>query len=180
MKLGIMVGGSGLSIGENRDGIPGLSSSVKGCLDQLITTGIYPRAARGVFKPAEGWKNLPAKEKDTLEMEASLVMVGAQSDLMQPIWYLLARQSGGKGYDRVTLSPTKDFNDAFCTLSVGEWSPNITTKLKLTNGTEQEADFRCKLLELSDEAEDLRFYISQIGFKSGWSNPPEIAGQLET
>jgi len=180
MKHGIMVGGSGLSIGENRDGIPGLSSSVKGCLDQLITTGIYPRSVKGVFKPATGWKNLPAKEKDPLEIEAGLVMVGAHPDLVQPVWHLLARQSGGNGYDRVTLSPTKDFKDGFCTLAVGEWSPNITTKLKLNNGTEQEADFRCKLLELSDEADELRFYISQTGFKSGWSSPPEIAGQLET
>lgn len=180
MKNGIMVGGSGLSVGENRDGIQGLSSSVKGCLDQLITTGIYPRSVRGAFKPATGWKNLPAKEKDPLEIEARLVMVGAHTDLIQPVWYLLARQSGGDGYDRVTLSPTKDFKDAFCTLSVGEWSPNITTKLELNNGTGQEADFRCKLLELSDEADELRFYISQIGFKAGWSSPPGIAGQLDT
>jgi arylsulfatase A-like enzyme len=180
MKNGIMVGGSGLSVGESRDGIPGLSSIVKGCLDQLITTGIYPRSVKGVFKPATGWKNLPAKEKDPLEIEAGLVMVGAHADLIQPVWYLLAHQSDGNGYDRVTLSPAKDFKQAFCTLSAGEWSKNITTKLKLNNGTEQEADFRCKLLELSDEADELRFYISQIGFKSGWSNPPEIAGQLET
>jgi predicted AlkP superfamily phosphohydrolase/phosphomutase len=180
MKNGIMVGGSGLSVGENRDGIPGLSSSVKGCLDQLITTGIYPRSVKAVFQPATAWKNLPAKEKDPLEIEAGLVMVGAHTDLIQPVWHLLARQSGGDGYDRVSLSPTKDFKDAFCTLSVGEWSANITTKLKLNNGAEQEADFRCKLLELSDEADELRFYISQIGFKAGWSSPPEIAGQLET
>jgi len=180
MKQGIMVGGSGLSVGENRDGIPGLSSSVKGCLDQLITTGIYPRAVRGTFTAAEGWKNLPEGETDPLEMQAAMVMVGAQPDLIQPVWHLLARQSGGNGYDRVTLSPTKDFHDAFCTLSIGEWSSNIITKLKLEDGSEKEADFRCKLLELSDEADSVRFYISQIGFKSGWSSPPEIAGQLET
>ena len=180
LKHGIMVGGSGLSVGENRDGIAGLSSSVKGCLDQLITTGIYPRAVRGAFKAAEGWKNLPAGEADPLEIEAALVMVGAQPDLIQPVWYLLARQSGKNGYDRVTLSPAKDFNQAFCTLSVGEWSSNITTKLKLADGSEREADFRCKLLELTDEADSLRFYISQVGFKSGWSNPPEIAARLET
>ena len=180
LKHGIMVGGSGLSVGENRDGIPGLSSSVKGCLDQMITTGIYPRAVRGAFKAAEGWKNLPAGETDPLEIEAALVMVGAQPDLIQPVWYLLARQSGKNGYDRVTLSPSKDFNQAFCTLSVGEWSSNIAAKLKLVDGSEREADFRCKLLELTDEADSLRFYISQIGFKSGWSNPPEIAARLET
>jgi predicted AlkP superfamily phosphohydrolase/phosphomutase len=180
MKHGIMVGGSGLSVGENRDGIAGLSSSVMGCLDQLITTSIYARSVKGTFKPADGWKNLPAKVKEPLEMEAALVMVGAHPDVVQPVWHLLVHQSGDNGYDRVTLAPVKDFKKAFCTLSVGEWSRNLKTKLKLLDGSEREADFRCKLLELSDEADELRFYISQIGFKSGWSNPPEIAGQLET
>jgi len=180
MKHGIMVGGSGLSVGENRDGIAGLSSVVQGCLDQLITTGIYARSVRGTFKPVDGWKNLPAGMKDPLEMEAALVMTGAHPDLVQPVWYILAQQSGDKGYDRVTLSPVKDFKKTFCTLAVGQWSPNITTKIKLNNGKEQEVDFRCKLLELSEEADEVRFYITQIGFKSGWSSPPEVAAQLAT
>lgn len=180
MKHGIMVGGSGLSIGENRDGIPGLASEVKGLLDQLITTGIYARSVKGVFQPAKGWKGLPKEEAEPLEIEAPLVMVGADPGLVQPVWYLLARQSGGKGYDRATLSPTRDLKDAFCTLQVGEWSPVIQTKLKMADGSEREVDFRCKLLELSDDADEMRFYISQIGFKSGWSNPPEIAGELKS
>ena len=180
MKHGIMVGGSGLSIGENRDGIAGLSSEVKGLLDQLITTGIYARSVKGTFKPAGGWKNLPKGEEDPLEIEAPLVMVGADPGLAQPTWYLLARQSSGNGYDRATLSPTRDFKDAFCTLSVGEWSPLIQTKLKMADGKQQEVDFRCKLLELSDDADEVRFYISQIGFKSGWSNPPGIAKELKS
>lgn len=180
MKHGIMVGGSGLSVGENRDGIPGMTSVVMGCLDQLITTGVYLRAVRGTFKPASGWKNLPAGEKDPLEMEAPLVMIGAHPDIVQPVWYLLARQSAGKGYDRVTLSPSRDFRKAFCTLAVGEWSTNIVTNLKMKDGGERGADFRCKLLELSDEADEVRFYISQIGFKDGWSSPPEVAATLGT
>ena len=180
MKNGIMVGGSGLSIGENRDGIPGLQSSVMGCLDQLIATDVYARGIRGTFKEAKGWKNLPAKEKDPMEIEAPLVMIGAAPDIVQPTWYLLARQSGDKGYDKATLSPTRDFKDAFCTLAVGEWSPVVTTRLKLQDGTEREADFRCKLLQLSDDADEVRFYISQIGFKTGWSNPPEVAAQLQS
>ena len=180
MKNGIMVGGSGLSVGENRDGISGLNSAVMGLLDQLVTTGIYARAVRKSFKAAEAWKNLPPKEKDPLELEAPLEMSGAHTDLVQPTWYLLARQSGNKGYDRVTLSPTRDFKDAFCTVAVNEWSPVITTSLKLKNGNDQPVDFRCKLLELSDEADEMRLYISQIGFKTGWSNPPEIAAQISS
>ena len=180
MKNGIMVGGSGLSVGENRDGIPGLNSNVLGLLDQLITTGIYARAVRGTFKPAQGWKNLPAKEDDPLEFEAAMDMTGAPEGLVQPVWYVLARQSGGNGYDRITLSPTRDLKNAFCTIAVGEWSSVINTKLKMKDGTEKDVDFRCKLLELSDDADEFRLYISQTGFKSGWSNPPEIAAEISS
>jgi hypothetical protein len=89
---------------------------------------------------------------------------------------VLARQSDNDGYDRATLSPTRDLKDAFCTLSQGEWSPVI--KMEVADGTEREAFFRCKLIELSDDAETLRLYISPMGTTSGWSNPPEIAAEL--
>ena len=39
---------------------------------------------------------------------------------------MILKRAGGKdGYDKATLSPTKDLKDAFCTLGVGEWSNTI-------------------------------------------------------
>ena len=178
MKSGIMVGGSGLTVGENRDGKPGMAGRFKLCNDMLITNGFYPQSIKGAFQPATGWKNLPKKEEDTLELAAAMHFRGAESPVAATTWYVLARQSADKGYDRVTLSPTKDFKDAFCTLAPGEWSEIIRTSIKMQDGSEQGIFFRCKLIELSDDAENLRFYISSIGTTSGWCNPPEIAGEL--
>lgn len=180
MKNGIMVGGSGLSVSENRDGLMGMGGKANLCNEQMITTGIYPRAIKGTFKPAEGWNNLSESEEDTLEMEVRINFRGAEVKPPEAIWYVLARQSANDGYDRATLSPTRDLKDAFCTLVPGEWSPVVTTKVQMADGTYKEAFFRCKLVELSDDAENLRIYISPMGATSGWSKPPEIAAELKS
>jgi predicted AlkP superfamily phosphohydrolase/phosphomutase len=178
MKNGIMVGGAGLSVGENRDGNMGMATKDSLCNDQLIATGIYPQGIRGNFKPAAGWKDLPKKEDDPLEFEAKMKFRGAEVKPAETSWYVLARQSGKDGYDKVTLSPAKNFKDAFCTLAVGDWSQLIRATIKMQDGIEQEGFFRCKLLELSDDAEDLRLYISPIGNIGAWCSPPQIAGEL--
>lgn len=178
MKNGIMVGGSGLSVGENRDGLPGMKGRFKFCNDTLITNGFYPESIKGAFQPAKGWKNLPKKEDSQLEMAASLNFRRAESAHAPTTWYVLARQSADNGYDRATLSPSRDLKDAFCTLAPGEWSESVKTTIKMQDGSEQEVFFRCKLIELSDDAENLRFYISSMGTTSGWCNPPEIAGEI--
>jgi predicted AlkP superfamily phosphohydrolase/phosphomutase len=180
MKTGIVVGGQALSVGVTREGIPGLDSKVNAMADQLVTTGIYPRAIRGTFKAAEGWKNLPAKEEDPMEMDAPLNPRGSQLRLGKTTWHALIRQSGKDGYDKATLSPSKDFKDAFCSLSAGQWSPVIKTKIKLEDGSERDVFFRCKLLEISNDGESFRLYISGIGATSGWSSPAEIAEQLHS
>ena len=178
MKNGIVVGGSGLTVTEKRDGISGMTGKVNLCYDHLITTGFYPRAIKGSLRPANGWNGLPKKEQDPLELEARLDFRGAETEIAETSWYVLARQLGDNGYDRATLSPSRNFKDAFCTLAVGEWSPVTSTAIKMKDGATREAFFRCKLVELSDDAENLRFYISAMWSTSGWSNPAEIAAEL--
>ncbi|MEI6186099.1 MAG: alkaline phosphatase family protein [Dehalococcoidia bacterium] len=180
MKNGITVGGRGLAIGEVRAGMTAMFSRANLCSDMLITTGFYPRGIKGKFAEAKGWSNLPKKENEPLEMEAKMVFRDAEVAPAGTSWYVLARQSGDNGYDRASLSPSKDFKDAFCTLSVGEWSPVINTSIKMQDGKMEEAFFRCKLVELSDDAEDLRLYISSVGAKTGWSDPPQIAAELQS
>ena len=114
MKNGIKVGGSGLSIGEDRDGHWGLNSEQMLCADQLIATGIYPLAVRGKFEGAEGWSNLAEPGEDPLEMEFQLAFPRAKAQTADISWYILARDLGGDGYDQISLSPTKDLNDVFC------------------------------------------------------------------
>jgi len=178
MKNGILVGGAGLSIGEHRDGHIALTSAQNLCAAQLITTGPYPNAIRGRFEEADGWTNVPDMGAEPLEMAATLMFNSALVMPEKTVWYVLARDTEGEGYDRVTLSPTKDFNDAFCTLSVGDWSPKIYTTIKFPDSRSQEAGFRCKLLELSDDADDFRLLISMLEARTGWSEPPEIAEQI--
>ena len=179
MKNGIMVGGAGLSVGEYRNGLPGLGSNMTACHDQLISTEFYPNGIRGQFKAAEGWSHVPETgEDDLLELEAKLNFPMTAEPIAETTWYVLARDMGGDGYDTITLSPTRDFNGALCTLTVGEWSPKIWTSLTMADGTTREVFFNCKLIELSDDAEDFRLFLSAMGTKDGWSSPPEIAAEL--
>ena len=178
MKNGIMVAGTGLSLGEHRENIGGMSSRNYLCADMLITTGFYPRAMKGKFAAAKGWKNLPKDEGDALEMEVQMDFRDAYEPLAPANWFVLARQSKGDGYDMVTLSPGRNLKDAFCTIAVNEWSPVITTKLKMARGKTVEGFFRCKLIEISDDAEDFRLYISTIGPREGLSSPPEVMADL--
>lgn len=177
MKNGIMVGGRGLSIGEHREGKASMLADANLCNDILITTGIYARSIKGKFDEAEGWENLP-KKGEFLEMAATMDFRNAAVPFAPTTWYVLASQSGGDIYDRATLCPSRDFKAAFCTLAVGEWSPVITTKFKMADGKVKEGFFRCKLIELSEDAEDLRLYISSIGPREGESSPPEVMADL--
>lgn len=180
MKNGIMVGGAGLSVGEHRDGRIGMSTQDSFCNDQLITNGFYPQAIRGEFRPAEGWANLPAGKEDFLELDAHMNFRNAAVQPADTVWHVLAWQSENKGYDRVTLSPDKDFGTAFCTLEVNQWSPRIETAIKMQDGSLHNVFFRCKLIELSDDADNFRLYISSIGRIDGWCNPPWIATELHS
>ena len=180
MKNGIMLGGSGLSISENRDGLFGLDSEFRVCTDQLVTTGVYPVAIRGKFEEAKDWGNIQEMGDDPLEMKFDLGFPSAMEEPAPTSWFILARETGDDGYDRVTLSPTKDMNDAFCTLGPGEWSPKIYTSIKMADGSEKEVFFRCKLIELSDDAEDFRLLITALCSTTGWSNPPGIAEEIKS
>lgn len=174
LKNGIMVGGGGMSANEFRDGLHKLQARINMCADQLVTNGIYPGGIRGKLQEARGWKNLP-DSGEPLEMEFNLLFPAAREKPADTTWYVLVHQSAGDAYDRISLSPAKDFKQAFCTLSPNEWSRKITTTIKMPDSTEREVVFRCKLLELTGDAEDFRLLIGALGETTGWSQPVEIA-----
>lgn len=178
MKNGIVVGGEGFTPGERRAHMPQLDSEFSVAGDQLITTDYYPNAFRGEFQDAVGWENVDDMGEDPLEMEVRLPFEDARVKPADTTWYVLARQSGDDVYDRITLSPSKNVNDAFCTLKAGEWSSKIVTHIKMPDGSDHEVFFRCKLLELSEDAEDFRLLIGAMIENEGWTSPPEIAGEL--
>jgi len=178
MKNGIMIGGGGMSPNEFRDGLPKLQARIMMCADQLVTTGVYPGGIKGKFEHASGWEHMPACGDDPLEMKFELLFPAALEKPSATTWYVLAYKTESDRYDRIALSPTRNYIDAFCTLAPGEWSKKIFTRIKMSDGTEREVFFRCKLLELSEDADDFRLLIGSLGETSGWSNPPEIAKEL--
>jgi predicted AlkP superfamily phosphohydrolase/phosphomutase len=178
MQNGIMVGGQGLTIGENRDGHRGLESDVILSSMELITTGRYPLSTRSELAPASGWKNVPEMGDEPLQIEYELMFRRAREKPAQTVWHVLIRNLGGAGYDTATLSPSRDFNDAFCTLTPGQWSPRVTAAVAMPDGSKREVFFRCKLIELSEDAEEFRLLITDLCQVDGWSDPPEIARTL--
>lgn len=180
MKNGIMVGGKGLSVGETRDGLPGLSSIFSLCNNQIISTEFYPQGIRSSFQPAEDWKNLDKPGEYPLEMIVKMQFVQTDEPLAGETWYVLARQTGGNGYDTITYSPSRDMKEAFCTLKQGEWSSRIMTKLKLQDGSGKEGFFRCKLLKLTDDASECTIFSTGIIAASGWSSPDAAAAIIDS
>jgi len=180
MKNGIMVGGAGLTIGEFRDGLPGLASRHLLCNAQLVTTGVYPKAIRGKFEPARDWQDLESDESEPLEMTFELELPEPVEKTARTSWHVLVQASGEGGYDRVTLSPAKNMSEAFFSIGVGDWSEKCFATITMADGSSREVFFRCKLLELSEDAQDFRLYISALCQTSGWANPESICREIES
>ena len=179
MKNGIVVGGSGLSIGENRDGMQKLNSTQQLCADQLVTTGYFPLGIKVKLAENKGWKNTDKIGAEPLGAAFELLFPAAAEKPAPATWYILAVQ-GKDGYDRVALSPDNDFNHAFFTIGVNEWSKKVVTKIKMADASEREVFFRAKLVELSEDAQDLRLLITSLCQTGGWANPPEICQEINS
>jgi predicted AlkP superfamily phosphohydrolase/phosphomutase len=180
MKNGIMVGGAGLTIGEFRDGLPGLASRHMLCNAQLVTTGVYPKAIRGKFVPASGWQGLADDGADPLEMTLDLELPETVEKTARTTWYILMQDTKGDGYDSATLSTSKNVSEAFFSIGVGEWSKKCFATIKMEDGSSRKVFFRCKLLELSEDAQDFRLYISAFCQTSGWASPEGICAEIES
>jgi predicted AlkP superfamily phosphohydrolase/phosphomutase len=178
MKNGIMVTGAGLSIGEFRNGHGGLEAHLLLGMDQIVSNGIYPHATRVELKDADNWKNMPAGSQEPLAAKFDVQFRMSVEQMAPLCWNVLVTQSTTKGYDRLTVSPTKDIKDAFFTLAKGEWSKKIYAQFRTQDGRDIEASFKAKLLQLSDDAEDFLLFISSFCPTEGWTNPPEIAKEL--
>ena len=179
LKNSIMVGGAGMVPGEDHNGFPRTDHLVDLSSYQIVSTDIYPGQLQGEFRDAEGWRNVPDMGEDPLEMEVPLLFRRSSKKPAGATWHLLVLRTGGSDrYNQATLSPSKDYKAAFCTLSAGHWSSKITTRIKMEDGSEREVFFKCKLLELSEDAEKFTFLIGTMTDASGWTYPEEVAREL--
>ena len=177
INSGIHVGGAGLSVDGWRTDHPS-GTAVAG--DQLFATEFYPLATEIELEEASGWANVPAAS-DALEAELHLRFNQPAYPLVEgKTWHMLVIDSKGEGYDRVLLSETKDAGAAFATIAVGEWTPNLRQAFRTTRG-EQVAVFRCKLLELAPEGEELKLYVTPLSVVERAQCLPEgIAEELDS
>jgi len=177
LEDGIVVAGNSNIVGDWRSAD---NYGFTVCADALFATTLYPRGGIKVeVEEAEDWQNVPGTTGDE-DMETELVLPFRETLVeMEPVtWHALAQDTNGDGYDRVTVSPTKDFNEAFCALSVGQWSDKLTTTLTAKSGDVKEVSFRIKLMELSGDASDFKLYMTGLVETTGWSMPPEVAGEI--
>jgi predicted AlkP superfamily phosphohydrolase/phosphomutase len=184
---GIQIGGAGLSINEWRFGA-GFGHQVSIAEDQLFSTEEYPLANVIELEPARGWQGIGGMA-GALEAPISLQFRDALHEVVEEKnWWLLvtkglvARSSRpiaqrGSRYETVLLCREKNAEGVIARLRQGEWS-NVLQDTFETADDVKDGVFRCKLVELSDDAERLRLYFTPICQLDGWSRPAEIARQI--
>lgn len=178
LKHGVVVGGVGMTIGEDRIDQTHLAKVLDVCADFIITTDYLPQASRGEFVEASGWENLPEGSEEPLEMRVEVPFPMARVRPAPTTWWVLVEQNAEGEYVRASLCPTKDYARAFCTLEVGQWSERIDTTLEMSDGTRREVFFKCKLLQLDGEAEEFRLLVGAMIDPSSGCHPVEVAKDL--
>ncbi len=194
LKNGVVIGGAALTPGVFMDatfvaeykGIertPEIANTYTFSEDTLISTDVYPgNAVRISYSKASGWSNVDNMGDDPLDatfempFKESLFNLG----ITHATWHILVRDMGD-GYDTVTLSPTKDFKDAFFTVTTGKWSNAFDAKGVLEKGGTKDIRLMAKLVSLeSDDASSLRLYLTHALNTDGeaWCFPQNKAAQL--
>lgn len=179
MKNGVMIMGQGLSPAETRWPLHGNEHKEFLASESVISTEFYPMGVQGTFDDAKGWKNLPECD-EPLEMVVNMAFKECVEPVEGQTWYCLAWESGDDSYDRIALCPEKDYSKAFFTIRLGEWSEPVQHDFTIkADGRTEKGVFRCKLMQLSDDAEEFKLYISGIAGRIGFIAPPEAADQID-
>lgn len=185
LKDGIQIGGAGLSLNEWRT--PDVTTGYACTLadDQLFSIEEYPQGTTIELQPASGWENAPdaanllEAASPTLKCGMKLLYRRAKYPVQEKSWQMLVVDSKGDGYDKVILSESKDAQTAFATLSVGQWSEVVTQEFNTEEG-KKEAAFKCKLIELSKDAQQLKLYVTGLCALDGWSHPESVAAEIKS
>jgi len=180
MRHGVMVMGEGLSPAETRWKMLGNAHKEFLASEGVVSTDFYPMGIQVRFDDAKGWANLPEDAEEPLEAVIPMVFKESMDPLENQTWYGLAWESGDDGYDTFALCPEKDFAKAFFVLRKGEWSGvcrhGFTVK---ADGRREEGTFRCKLMELSDDAESFKLYVTGISGFNGFIAPAGAAAAID-
>lgn len=179
MENGIMVMGQGLSPAETRWPLKGNEHKEFLASESVISTEFYHMGTQSRFDDAKNWKNLPDAD-EPLEMVVNMKFKESVEAVKDQVWYGLTWESGDDGYDTFALCAERDYATAFFTIKVGQWSDAVQHSFTMaTDGRTEKGTFRCKLMTLSDDAEDFKLYVSGISGHCGFVHPPEAAAQID-
>ena len=180
MANGVMVMGEGLSPAETRWKMLGNAHKEFLASEGVISTDFYPMGIQVRFDDAKGWANLPEGAEEPLEARIPMVFKESMDPLGNQVWYGLTWESADDGYDVFALCPDKDFSKAFCVLRKGEWSgvASHTFTVKADKRPEK-GTFRCKLIDLSDDAESFKLYLTGISGFNGFISPQQAAKAID-
>ena len=128
------------------------------------------------MKKAEGWKGLQAE--DYLEDELKLGYRNTYDKVESRKGFILVHSSKDEKYDRISFALEKDYAKILFTLKKGEWTDKQFLSFKTDRG-EKKCVFKAKLLELSPNGRNLKLYFTPFCQLDGWSQPPELAKELE-
>lgn len=173
IKLGVQVGGAGLSINEWR--LKGLEYgvSINGC--QFFSTEEYPQATQVQLRRAAGWANLPSQM--ALECELPIAQRRSKYAVNAKSYYLLILPSPDGRYRQCALCRERDFNERLTLLEPNQWSPILSDSFETNEGI-KEGVLRVKLLELSEDGRSLKLYMTASCEVDGWSHPEDVARSL--
>jgi predicted AlkP superfamily phosphohydrolase/phosphomutase len=179
MSRGVALMGQGMSPAELRFMAPGNAHREFLAGESVLSTEIFAHGERVVFDKPRGWLNLPPG-RDHAAFTAEVRFHDSVWPLEPVLWHGLAWESGSAGFDRFALAPERDFAQAFFTLAPGGWSDPVVLDFALEGGGSERGVFRAKLMELSDDAETFRLYLSGVtGGARGFVHPPEAAEGID-
>lgn len=179
MKNGVMIMGEGISPAETRWMEESNAHREYLASESVISSEFYPFGVQAAFDNAKGWKNLPDCD-EALSFEVDMVFKESMDPVKNQTWYGLAWESGDDGFDTFALCPEKDYAKAFFTIKVGQWSDPVVHSFTAIDGKrELKGTFRCKLLSLSDDAEEFKLYVTGISGHGGFIAPAEAAKDID-
>jgi len=168
ISTGIQIDGSGGGVGTAF------------CLDQaqLYSTEEYPMSVKVELRPTEGWSNISSSSSRDLETQ---ITVGSTSKKVHDKeYFVLIQDSQDQGYNRVTISRSKDLKDKVVVLKVREWSNWISDEFESTDedGIKQKGYFKFLLRDLSKDANRFMLFISEVFSPHGWSYPKSLSEEI--
>ena len=125
--------------------------------------------------PATGWTHPPKSHRPLLEVE--IVVPPAYIPGLR--YYVAIYDSGGEGYDRILISPTRDGAAAVADLALGKMSDWIVQTFETRDGSRRPGRFRFQLIALTADAGRFSLYASAINAVEAYTIPAGFTPGLE-